>query len=374
MTQKITEWQSSLAEMLPEDFIHPSLRTVRFVFCDDQPNENGEGIRYEDFAELTRSAIGTPIKMRFLGQNVGGHNSSIPIGHIKNITEREEGGVHQLIADGILYAEEYPDEVTWLEQRYAEGKAPGLSWEVSYNSTKSTVENGVKWLKGLLTRAATFVRNPAYGNRTAILALASNRNLSADEFYTELLALASNDNKPNTEKEGGNNRMDEKEIQKLRDDLAAAQAALASRDADLAAANTKVAELTTENTTLQASVTEKDQAIAEFAKKETLGKRLAAITEAGITLETEPEKKAKREAFYLSLSDEAFAEYVDELKGVAEKAAEAAKSTTRSTASRHAPIALPRFDGRADAEVESTSASDLMAKLRGISRSPATTE
>jgi hypothetical protein len=367
MTLKLTGWQSAEAEMLPEDFTHPSLRKIRFVFCDDQPNQNNEGIKYEDFAEAKLSAIGTPIKMRFEGDSAGGHASSIPIGYIKEMSEKKVGDVNQLIADGILFAEEYPEEIEYLETRFAEGTAPGLSWEVSYSSDKTLLENGVKWLKGLLTRAATFVRNPAYGNRTAILALASNRDINAKEFWSELIALASKEVNTNTDK-GGNKRMDEKEAQELKDKLAAAEKALADKLAELVTLTEANTKLTTEVTTLQGTVTEREATISEFKNKELITTRLAALTAAGITLETDPEKLEKRKAFYAGLSEEAFAEYVEELKSV-----KAAASTNRSSASsRNTLPALPRFDGRADAEV--TTLADLGSKLRGLSRTPVTTE
>lgn len=429
-------WQSAISEVLPQDFVHPGLRTVRFIFCDDQPNENGQGIEYSDFAELKQSAIGTPIKVKFLGKGVGGHYSSIPIGHIKAMSEREaEGGVHQLIADGILYAEEYPDEVEYLAHSFAEGKAPGVSWELSYNSERSIVKNGIQWLKGLLTRAATFVSDPAYGNRTAILALASNRNIDAAQFMEELTMLVgeaatwssayinslpdssfacvnksgrhypykdasgkvdlphlraalSRIGDPSNEQcgkdklraaaktagigeaeirelEGGNNSMDEKELQKLKEDLAAALAAIATKEAEITT-------LTTENTSLKTSLSEKETVIAEFTKAKTLSERLATIASAGIPVETDAAKLGEKKEFYLSFSDAAFATYVEELKSVQASATKGA-SSDRAVASRGRQLpAIPRFGSNDDEPA--TTVSDLGMKLRNLSRTPVTTE
>ena len=368
-------WQSAISEILPQDFIHPGLRTVRFVFCDDQPNENNQGIEYTDFAEIQKSAIGAPIKMKFLGQAVGGHHSSIPIGHVKDMFEREVDGVHQLVADGILYANEYPDEVEYLAHSFAEGTSPGLSWELDYNSEKSIVKNGIEWLKGLLTRAATFVRNPAYGNRTAILALASNRDLSAADFMIELAELVKNGEvaakKAGTsdaelkEPEGGFNNMDEKELQKLKDDLAQALSALAAKETELTAKAEENITLSSENTALKAKVTETESVIAEYSKSELLNTRLTAITEAGIPLETDKDKLEKKKEFYLNLSNESFAEYVEDLKSVAA----ASTKLSLATAARRTP-AFPRFS-TSNAE-ESTSLTDLSSRLGSLSRTPIT--
>lgn len=176
--------QSALAEITPEDFTHPGLRLVKFVFCDNQPNENGQGIAEEDFDEIIKSGVGTPIKMRFFGNTAGGHIGSIPIGYIKNMYKEDDGNTKKLIADATLFADEYPDEIQYLQEAYDKGEAPGISWELKYNN--SVIKDGIEWLKGLVTRAATFVRHPAYGNRTAILALASNKEIS-DEQLTEAL-------------------------------------------------------------------------------------------------------------------------------------------------------------------------------------------
>jgi hypothetical protein len=370
MTGKFLEWQSSLAEILPKDFVHPGLRTVRFIFCDDQPNENGQGIEYADFAQLKQSAIGTPIKMKFLGTSVSGHHGSIPVGHIKSMTEREitanDKLVHQLIADGILYAEEYPDEVAYLDNAFAEGTSPGLSWELTHDAEKSIFKDGIEWLKGLLTRAATFVREPAYGNRTAILALASNKELSAAEFMEELTELVRTESAtPSKKLEGGYNSMDEKEIEKLKADLANALAAIAAKDTELATKTEEYSTIVAENTALKTSAQEKDQVIAEFTNKERLTTRLAAIVEAGIPLETDTAKLEAKKKFYLDLSDEAFAEYVTDLKNIV-----ASKSDFKVVASRRTS-AFPKFDASGD--TAPVSLADLGSRLKNLSRSPITT-
>jgi hypothetical protein len=301
--------QSAISEISVEDFTHPGLRRVKFVFCDDQPNKNNQGIAVSDFQDIIKSSIGAPVKMKFYGQAAGNHLGSVPIGHIIDMVQVEEAGVNKLVADAILYADDYPEEIAFLSNSFAEGQAPGVSWELTYKD--SFLEGGINWLKGVITRAATFVRSPAYGNRTAILALASNQDISDSDFIKELSELTA-DNNQNNNDQGGNNRMEE-ELQRLRDELAAEKANSADNATALAEKDTRISELESKISELEGSITEKDSALAEYKNKEVLASRIAELTEAGVTLPTDADKRAAKEAFYLSLSDEAFAAVRDEL-------------------------------------------------------------
>lgn len=359
--------ESAIAEITPEEFAHPGLRTVRFVFCDNQPNENNQGIAEEDFAEIIKSGIGTPIKMKFFGQSAGGHIGSIPIGYIKNMFTKEEGDIKQIIADAALFSDEYPDEVQYLADSFAEGKAPGISWELKYNN--SIIEDGIEWLKGLVTRAATFVRNPAYGARTAILALASNRELSDEEFVDAFKDLFSV-NSPKNENKGGNNRMDE-ELQKLQEKIAELEQTITTLETEKTDKDTVISELTTERDGLKTEV-------SEFKTRELVASRTTALVEAGVTLPTDPEKLAAKQAHWASLTEEAFNSTVEDLK---ESIASAKKPDTKEGLAERIqsrrPEGLPRFSAAAsadDEEGERPTFSGLKTKFRSISRSHASAE
>jgi hypothetical protein len=340
-------FKSAIAEISPEDFEHPGLRTCKFIFCDDQPNDNKMGIEYEDFAEIRKSAIGTPVKMKFFGAAAGGHLGSIPIGFIREIYENKgDDGSNQLIAVATLFADEYPDEIEYLAHSYAEGRAPGISWELRYS--ESVLKDGIEWLKGLVTRAATFVRNPAYGNRTAILALASNKEIDEDQMMQELSELVDS----NTDNEGGTVGMDEKELQALKDELAALKTSLAEKDTEITTLNDKIDTLTT-------AVSEKDETINEYKAKETLTARTTELAEAGITLPTDEAKLEARLAYIAKLDDEAFAEYKESLVEIASTKVAPKKEGLASL--RTETVALPRF--RAESE-SVTKVSDLRETLR----------
>ena len=363
MGDKNITWQAAISEITAQDFTNPGLRLIRVIFCDDQPNDNGQGVEYEDFAEIKNSAIGTPIKMRFMGTTAGGHQGSIPIGYIKDMFERKDGDINQLIADAVLFAAEYPDEIDYLETSFAAGEAPGLSWELIYKN--SVVKNSVEWLKGILTRAATFVRSPAYGNRTAILALASSTEISAEEFYDELSALVKGNSPKNPDK-GGNNRMEE-ELNKLKAELDALKLQVAEKTTKLEELDSELGAVRTENAALKVSLAEQETTITEFSKKELLASRLETIKEAGIVLENDTEKLNKKTDFYLSFSDEAFAEYVEDLK-----VAVASVKPKVAVAGRKTP-AIPRFfDGEAVSETPQFNS--LAEKFKHISRNQEITE
>lgn len=181
---KTAEFELALAELVevpnPDEGKNPFLTMAKFVFADDRGNKNSQGIQYEDFPQVAASAIDMPVKMNYSrSSGVQNHANSIPIGHIKDIQIDEAS--RKLIATAMLYADEFPDEVQYLKSSFAENNAPGISWELAYQD--SVVTNGVEWLKNIVTKAATFVRNPAYGSRTSLLALAES-----DEFQEFLLA------------------------------------------------------------------------------------------------------------------------------------------------------------------------------------------
>lgn len=349
-----------------DDFTHPGLRRIRFVFCDDQPNENNQGIQLEDFEGIMKSSVGTPIKMKFFGDSAGNHLGSVPIGHIVSMTVHEDSGVNKLIADGILYADDYPDEVEYLSDSFSKGKAPGISWEVSYKD--SLVDKGIEWLRGIVTRAATFVRNPAYGNRTAILALASNKNISDEKFLDVISKLTHDENRPKNTEQGGSNRMEE-ELNNLRAQVAALQESLAAKESELAEITSKIQVSESKVSELEVAISEKDSVISEYQMKEKLSSRIEELAEAGIILPDDADKRKVKEEFYLSLSDEAFASIKEELVE-AIQSAKKVESPKKGLASIQSRVpAIPRLS----ATDESTSdVGSLKERLGSFSRTLAT--
>lgn len=386
--------EAQILSFATSEFTNPYLKRVKFIFADDKPNMNNQAIPYDEFTGLAASAIGMPIKIRFLGRRsgVGNHEGSVPIGHISDITETQsEDGTHNLLADGVLYADEYPDIIEYLEEAYAENKAPGISWELSYH--ESIIDKGITMLKGVIARAATFVKYPAYGKRTALLALASidmttmdnetkKRIMSLIEGLLELLDTSEDDTEDTTEAEliskaelvithfikevaeaetqGGNNNVTLEEalakIAELEAEIATKQAELeakASETQTLEEAVVKIGEL-------EATVTELETVITTYEKAQVVADRTQKMVEAGVVLDQDAEVLAQKQELWAAMSEEIFNEVISTVSAVASKAPEKkAEASARI-------FNLPKI---APAEVAgSKTVPDLMSRMRALSR------
>jgi len=147
--------------------LNPTLRWLKFILTDDQPNENKQRIPQEEFDNLIKSGINMPIKMA-AGDIADGHDGSFAIGvitHLKQVANKIEG----LAA---LWSKERPDDVNLILNEFDSGTPPQISWEVPFTDEVKD-ENGISTLKGIILRAATLVRRPAFAGRTPILAIAA---------------------------------------------------------------------------------------------------------------------------------------------------------------------------------------------------------
>jgi hypothetical protein len=341
---------SSIQAMPSQD--NPFLVTAKFIFADNQGNENGMGIEFVDFPEVASSAINMPVKMKYLGEGVGNHAGSIPIGHITEMNIQDDGEIKQLIGTAALYAEEYPDEISFLMESFKSGDAPGISWELGY--ADSVIKDGIQWLKGIITKAATFVRQPAYGKRTALLALASDAALTDKEFDVELLKLAG---ATSIDTKGGNTVNEEelkKEVARLKEELAAKDAALAAKNAELETLQTTNSSVVEENKTLK-------EKVASIEKNILAEERARKYVEAGFTFSEEAEKAAEKKAFLASLEPNVFESYLADL--VTAKAS--AKPAASASASSGTQIPKPNLtDQDKDMTID-----DLRAQVRAAARS-----
>lgn len=351
-----------------EGYKHPFLTIAKFVLADNKPNQNRQGIEVDDFDEVIQSAIDMPVKMNFI-QRTGlqNHIGSIPIGHIKSVEKIEENGVHKLIATAALYSDEYPEEISYLKDQFekaarGEGKFPGISYEMAF--ADSVTKDGNQWLKKLVTLAATFVKTPAYGSRTALLALASAGEISLTDLAKEIMALAKAEDTTGTDlttDKGGRN-VDEKELKALQEKLEAAEK---ERDLLRTEASTKTDTITS----LEAKLADKDLTIGVLTdeknamlKSQLIDTRVRKLGEAGITLEADAEKATKKKEFWASLSDGDFDEYVSDLV------------TARKGSTSPARIALASLNssgGVPKPETQGTAMTvdDLRSTMKGLARS-----
>lgn len=346
---------TALAEILEVpnsgDALNPYLTIARFIFADDKgaplstATKTGlQGIEAGDFDEVIKTALDMPVKMNFTGEGAANHGGSYVIGHIKQMEKSLAENNNKLIADAVLYNEEYPEEVTYLKKAFADGEAPGISYEIAYGT--SEVKNGVEWIKNLTTCAATFVREPAYGKRTSLLALASSKN--DEEFVQTMKVLVAQaegkkEENPIPSIKGGKNV---EELEKAQKEVEKFKAEAETKTAE-------ISKLTEAITARDAEIATLKEGMVAIEREKTIETRNRKFTESGFTLEADAEKATKKKAFWLSLSDEAFDEYLADLvaaKGMSKETPEDKKLAAASSRST-----LPRPDVSNDAPVLSFS-------------------
>jgi hypothetical protein len=352
------EFTTAIAELadVEGEYEHPLLTRIKFILTTNEPynlstskRNMKQGIKEEDFDDVIRTGVGMPIKMRYLRNSVGTHAGSIPIGHISKIEKTElENGVKALAAEGVLYTSEYPEEVDYLKVAYAAKQAPGISYEIRHDADKSIIENGVEWIKDLITQAATIVRSPAYGNRTAILALASNKELSTEELNDELRTLIT----PKDADKGGKlmDEKDEKEIARL-------TALAAEKENALTEVNAEVEKLRGELKTALDDLAAANTKNGELEHSIKLETRARSYAEAGLTFDEDAEKAKTKKELLAKMDEEVFAAYLADLKEFASK-----KSTTAMASAPNRGV--PRLT----AQERDMPLDDLKEALRGISR------
>lgn len=356
MRMKTLELNTSTWSLAQSDFVNPFLTLVKFIFADDKPNANNMAIPYDEFASLAQSAIGMPIKIRFLGKGLGGHTGSIPVGHIRDMVEEaEDDGSHKLVAEGVLYNDEYPEVVEFLKESFEAGDSPGISWEISYKD--SVIDKGIQWLKGVVARAATFVKHPAYGTRTALLALASDKTLSDEEIEKEVVDMAHDIESHN---QGGNNNVElEEALEKIKE----LEAQIAEKDAALVEAKAETETVRTEAADLKAVNEELVSKVDTFEKSILVENRVKQVVEAGVPLPSEEEELAKKQEFWAAMSEELFTQYISDLAAVA-------KVTPEKKASASV-LQLPKISVDTSTNNGAVSAEGLRNKMRSLSRNEA---
>jgi hypothetical protein len=151
-----------------EGYKNPLLTWVKFVFTDDKPNANKQGIGQDEFANLIKSMAYMPIKANFNSDSgVEGHSDATIIGVIK----QGQHEANKILAIGALFNDEHPNIIEFFKKELAEGRSVDFSWEIRYKDSES--KDGVEWLKGTTTKAVTTVKNPAYEGRTPLMSISA---------------------------------------------------------------------------------------------------------------------------------------------------------------------------------------------------------
>ena len=327
---------------------NPLITWMSFVFVDNKPNNNAQGVPQTSFGSLITSGNLMPVKME--EGKIGGHISSKPLGVIRNLIVEE----NKVLGEAALWNDERPSDIALLKESHSDGKPLDISFELKYTEYEVDAE-GTEWILDPIVKGATIVTNPAYGGRTPVLSVASKdeyselpdscftfvesggveqdgftspRNLRHFPFrdvegkISETLLKESLSEIENTEFEQKERVLEllkatsvelNKEKIKLMDEekikeLEESQATLRTQLEDL---ETKLKDLETDRNELSEY---KERREREDAEAELLQNRLGILTEAGFEFDEEQVKATR--SFWLALDDEAFSSYVGHIQEV----------------------------------------------------------
>jgi regulator of replication initiation timing len=278
---------------------HPAQQHLSFIFTDYLPNKNKQGVPRTEAANILATAVNQPVKISYK-RKPGGHLGAIPIGPITFVHEAED----HIEAEAVVWRSQCPDVAAYLEKASAEAGGVQFSWELLYESADID-ESGVSWLKGIVVDGITIVDNPAYAGRTPLLALAEEESYFMDEL--------------------------QKKVDELSAQLATLTSAVAEKEKTITDLQSAFASLEKEHTELKTEAetlrTFKAEAEANQVKAETLAKRKSAMSEAG--LDVDDATFTARESFYLSMADDTFTTYVQDLVAVAKTHTKKAEASDR---------------------------------------------
>ncbi len=284
---------------------HPGQQLLSFVFTDYKPNKNKQAVPREEADNIIRRGMHMPVKISFASRKAKGHLGAFPIGPILSLREENE----RIIGEAVVWKNEFPDVAAYLEKASAEDSGVHFSWELLYADSEIDAD-GNQWLHGIVPAGITIVDTPAYQGRTPLLAVAE------EQVHMEEL---------------------QKRVDELLAQVTTLTSAVAEKEKQIADLQSAVAEVQKERDALTTEAEElrtfKANAEKAQAEAQTLTSRKQKMAEAGVEM---PEDLfAKRKEMFISMSDEAFAAYVDDLVAVARS------KDNKASASANEKIIIP---------------------------------
>jgi hypothetical protein len=166
---------SEMGEAFSSYLLNPTVVWAKFILTDDRKNANGQRVPRSEFPNLIKSGIHMPVKMA-LGEIREGHDESKPLGvitHLKEIQTNE--GASAIVALAALWGQERPEDVQYIKEKFSDGQAVNVSWEILYSNSVFNTETDSIDLQDTTLRAATVVGTPAYKGRTQFLSVAAKK-------------------------------------------------------------------------------------------------------------------------------------------------------------------------------------------------------
>lgn len=158
--------------------LNPLYQWAKLVVCDSDPNGNKQQIEENEFDNLIKTGINSPVKMAERKIS-NGHEEAF--GHAIGVVSQLKKEGNKLLALAALWKKERPDDIAMLKSMYTKGNPPNVSWEISYEN--SEIVDGVEKLKGCILNGLAVVAMPAYQGRTPFVAMSS---LEVEEVTAEL--------------------------------------------------------------------------------------------------------------------------------------------------------------------------------------------
>jgi len=246
---------------------------VKFIFTDDQPNDNKQAVAQTEYASIIDTGVHKPFKKATGDALSDNHNPVIPIGTIVEMSQ--EGNT--VIGLAAVWEPEFPEEAASIREAHEKGERLDVSWELFYEDSTHD-DTGVEWLQGVSTRAVALVGQPAYDGRTPVLAVATKQD----------------------KQEGDKNMELEKALERVKE-LEGANAVLESGMVEAKASLEELLELKTEVETLREFKIKVEE---DEARSALVSKRMKKFSEAGIEM-TDEEFEAAADK-WLSMDDDAF--------------------------------------------------------------------
>lgn len=177
--QDLTEAEAAVS-------LNPYFQWAKIIVTDDLPNLNNQRIPLDEFANIIKTGVSTPIKMTFAKVS-DGHKEAMGkiIGTITQLMQEE----NKIVALAALWKKERPNDIEMLKDMYNRGTPPNVSWEISFAESQKE-DTGVEALYGTALTGLAIVGNPAYAGRTAFVAMASKEEEESNVEELEQLTQA----------------------------------------------------------------------------------------------------------------------------------------------------------------------------------------
>ena len=316
------------------DQAHPLHTKLSLILTDFAPNRNKQAVPKTEAENILRTAVNSPLKINFDGVDIFGHKGAKPIGTIISPIMGTDNNTEVIFAEAVVWNDINPEVDEYIKVAFAEGI--GTSWEIYYDAEKATIDDsGVEWLSGCVFAGTCIVETPAYGpNRTRLLAIAEILNDRVDSTM-ENVNMPQVDNTSTvaadtlTSDISGAMDMLSKlyeglwtmvdEADQLERELATTDITSVAEQFTKAISNIQKRFEALKDKAASAELVENElktlkdgiaKAEADKAEAEKIEARKISLAEIGIELTDE------RKQFYLSMENEMFAQYVEDLKSV----------------------------------------------------------